>query len=68
MNNTISSSSIEDLILGVDNIQYANTAMSVIQLMMLGFYGFLKFKKRLKNDEAKIEALERKMSRLQRNT
>ena len=67
MNDTISSSSIEDLILGVDNIQYANTAMSVIQLMMLGFYGFLKFKKRLQNDEAKIEALERKMSRLQRN-
>lgn len=67
MNNTQSSSSIEDLILGIDNIQYANTAMIIINLIMSGWLGFLKIKKRLLNDEAKIEALERKMSRLQRN-
>ena len=44
--------------------EYTNLGMSVIQLLLMLFYGFLKLKKRVANNEARLQSMRNRLNQI----
>ena len=44
--------------------EYTNLGMSVIQLLLMLFYGFLKIKKRVANNEARLQSMRNRLNQI----
>lgn len=56
--------SVNQEILSLGNTEHVNTAMLVIIIIKLAGLWILKLKKRLQNNEARVQALEYKLSKV----
>ena len=59
MNETVEASLFS--IVGNTSPEYANLGMSLIQLLLLSFYGFLKLKKRVTGNEARLRSMRNRL-------
>ena len=59
MNETVEASLFS--IGGNTSPEYANLGMSLIQLLLLSFYGFLKLKKRVTRNEARLRSMRNRL-------
>lgn len=44
--------------------EYTNLGMTAVQLILLLFYGFLKLKKRVANNEARLQSMRNRLNKI----